>query len=125
MIVRANRNGVPVILGSATPSLETIHNTEKNRYIHLVLPVRACVAKQPKYKLLDIKNKKMHGPLSQMLINEIDKNLKTNNQILLFLNRRGYATHLYCHHCCWKAECDRCEIPLTYHKSNNRLNCHH
>ena len=125
MIVRANRNGVPVILGSATPSLETIHNTEKNRYIHLVLPIRAGVAKQPKYKLLDIKNKKMHGPLSQILINEIDKNLKTNNQILLFLNRRGYATHLYCHHCCWKAECDRCEIPLTYHKSNNRLNCHH
>jgi len=125
MIVRAKRDGVPAILGSATPSLETINNAEKSRYVHLVLPTRAGTAKQPEYQLLDIQNKKMYGPLSKMLIDEIDKNLKLNNQILLFLNRRGYATHLYCHCCGWKAHCDRCEIPLTYHKSNNRLNCHH
>ncbi len=125
MIVRAKRDGVPAILGSATPSLETINNAEKKRYVHLVLPTRAGAAKQPAYQLLDIQNKKMYGPLSKMLINEIDKNLKLKNQILLFLNRRGYATHLYCHRCGWKVQCDRCEIPLTYHKSNNRLNCHH
>ena len=125
MIVRAKRDGVPAILGSATPSLETINNAEKKRYVHLVLPIRAGAAKQPDYKLLDIQNKKMYGPLSKMLIDEIDKNLKLKNQILLFLNRRGYATHLYCHYCGWKVQCDRCEIPLTYHKSNNRLNCHH
>jgi len=125
MIVRAKRDGVPAILGSATPSLESINNAEKNRYIHLVLSSRAGAAKQPEYQLLDIQNKKMYGPLSKMLIDEIDKNLELNNQILLFLNRRGYATHLYCHYCGWKAQCDRCEIPLTYHKSNGRLNCHH
>jgi len=125
MIVRAKRDGVPAILGSATPSLETLNNAVESKYIHLVLPTRAGVAKQPKYQLLDIQNKKMYGPLSQMLIDEIEKNLELNNQILLFLNRRGYATHLYCHHCGWKAQCNRCEIPLTYHKSNNRLNCHH
>ena len=125
MLVRAMRDDVPAILGSATPSLETINNAEENRYVHLVLPKRAGVAKQPKYRLFDIQNKKMSGPLSVMLIDEIDKNLKLNNQVLLFLNRRGYSTHLYCHHCGWKAQCDRCEMPLTYHKSNDRLNCHH
>ena len=65
MIVRAKRDGVPIVLGSATPSLETIHNAEKNRYIRLILPTRAGVAKKPEYQLLDIQNKKMHGPLSQ------------------------------------------------------------
>ena len=124
LIVRAKRDGVPIVLGSATPSLETINNAEKNRYTHLILPTRAGAAKKPEYQLLDIQNKKMHGPLSQTLLDEIDKNLKLNNQILLFLNRRGYATTLYCHKCSWKAQCDRCEIPLTYHKSNNRLHCH-
>ena len=125
MIVRSKRDGVPAILGSATPSLETLNNAVKNRYIHLVLPTRAGAAKQPKYQLFDIQNKKMYGPLSQKLIDEIKKNLELKNQILLFLNRRGYATYLYCHNCGWKAQCERCEIPLTYHKLNNRLNCHH
>ena len=61
MIVRAKRDGVPAILGSATPSLETINNAEKKRYVHLVLPTRAGAAKQPAYQLLDIQNKKCMG----------------------------------------------------------------
>jgi primosomal protein N' (replication factor Y) (superfamily II helicase) len=116
---------VPAVLGSATPSLETLHNANKERYQHLILPARAGDAKPPTHRILDVRGKKMHGPLSQTLVDEIAAHLKNKNQILLFLNRRGYASHLYCHHCGWKAECDRCELPYTYHKSNNRMVCHH
>lgn len=125
LIIRATRDKVPAILGSATPSLESLYNVKKERYKHLVLPARAGIAKQPNHRLLDIRGKKMHGPLSQTLIDEISAHLNNKNQILLFLNRRGYAAHIYCHHCAWKAECDRCELPYTYHKSSNRLVCHH
>jgi primosomal protein N' (replication factor Y) len=125
LITRATRDRVPAILGSATPSLETLYNVEKNRYKHLILSTRAANAKPPKFRLLDIRGKKMHGPLSQMLVDEITMHLANKNQVLLFLNRRGYAVHLYCHCCGWKAECGRCELPYTYHKAMNRLVCHH
>ena len=121
LVVRAKKDNVSAILGSATPSLETIFNANKNRYSHLILPKRAGVARQPKFRLLDIRGKKMHGPLSYILIEEIKKHLKEKNQVLLFLNRRGYSTYLYCHNCGWKAECERCDIPFTYHKSKNNL----
>lgn len=125
LITRASRDKVPVILGSATPSLETLYNVEKERYKHLILSTRAANAKPPKYRLLDIRGKKMHGPISQSLVDEITEHLNNKNQILLFLNRRGYAVHLFCHSCGWKAECTRCELPYTYHKNINRLVCHH
>lgn len=125
LITRASRDNVPVVLGTATPSLETLYNVKKNRYQQLELPVRAANAKQPSYRLLDIRGKKMHGPLSQALVEEITVHLNKKNQILLFLNRRGYAVHLFCHSCGWKAECQRCELPYTYHKNINRLACHH
>jgi len=125
LITRANRDKVPAILGSATPSLETLYNVKKDRYKHLILSTRAANAKPPTYRLLDIRGKKMHGPLSQTLVDEITEHLNNKNQILLFLNRRGYAVHLFCHSCGWKAECTRCELPYTYHKNINRLVCHH
>ena len=125
LIIRATRDKVPAILGSATPSLETLYNAKKERYKHLVLSSRAGIATQPKHRLLDIRGKKMYGPLSQTLVDEITEHLNNKNQVLIFLNRRGYAVHMYCHQCGWKAECDRCELPYTYHKSNNRLVCHH
>ncbi len=125
LITRASRDKVPAILGSATPSLETLYNVEKERYKHLILSARAANAKPPKYRLLDVRGKKMHGPLSQTLVDEIAEHLKNKNQVLLFLNRRGYAVHLFCHSCGWKSECTRCELPYTYHKNINRLVCHH
>ncbi|GJM04070.1 MAG: primosomal protein N' [marine bacterium B5-7] len=125
LITRASRDKAPVILGSATPSLETLYNVKKERYKHLILSTRAANAKPPKYRLLDIRGKKMHGPISQTLVDEITEHLNNKNQILLFLNRRGYAVHLFCHNCGWKAECTRCELPYTYHKNINRLVCHH
>jgi primosomal protein N' (replication factor Y) (superfamily II helicase) len=125
LIIRAKRDNVPAVLGSATPSLETLLNAKNERYTHLILPARAGEAKPPKHKILDVRGKKMFGPLSQLLIDEIQQHLKNKNQVLLFLNRRGYAAHLYCHHCGWKVECERCELPYTYHKSRNLLVCHH
>ena len=125
LITRATRDQVPAILGSATPSLETLYNVKQNRFQHLILPVRAAGAKPPNYRLLDIRGKKMHGPLSQSLVDEISAHLDSKNQVLLFLNRRGYAVHLFCHGCGWKAECQRCDLPYTYHKKINRLLCHH
>jgi primosomal protein N' (replication factor Y) (superfamily II helicase) len=125
LVIRATRDKVPAVLGSATPSLETLHNVKKGRYKHLILSTRAGEAKPPKYRLLDVRGKRMYGPLSQLLVDEISTHLKNKNQVLLFLNRRGYAAHLYCHYCDWKAECDRCELPYTYHKSNDRMICHH
>ena len=67
----------------------------------------------------------MHGPLSQVLVDEMQHHLEQGSQVLLFLNRRGYANHLFCHHCGWRACCERCELPFTYHKSANKLVCHH
>jgi len=125
LISRSFRDKVPVILGSATPSLETLYNVKKNRYKQLVLSTRTADAKPPKFHLLDIRGKKMFGPISQSLVDEITKHLDNKNQVLLFLNRRGYAVHLFCHNCGWKAECSRCELPYTYHKGVNRLICHH
>ncbi|MDB9752147.1 primosomal protein N', partial [Gammaproteobacteria bacterium] len=125
LISRSSRDKVPVILGSATPSLESLYNVKKNRYKQLVLSTRTADAKPPKFHLLDIRGKKMFGPISQSLVDEITKHLDNKNQVLLFLNRRGYAVHLFCHNCGWKAECSRCELPYTYHKGVNRLICHH
>lgn len=125
LVIRASRDKVPAVLGSATPSLESLYNVKQGRYKHLILSTRAANAKPPIYRLLDIRGKKMHGPLSQTLIDEIAEHLNNKNQILLFLNRRGYAVHLYCHGCGWKAECSRCELPYTFHKTLNRQVCHH
>ncbi|MBL1141942.1 MAG: primosomal protein N' [Proteobacteria bacterium] len=125
LIIRASRDKVPAVLGSATPSLETLHNAKKERFTHLILPARAGEAKPPRHRLLDVRGKKMYGPISQLLVDEISEHLNNKNQVLLFLNRRGYAAHLYCHHCGWKVECERCELPYTYHKSKNLLVCHH
>ncbi len=125
LIMRATRDKVPAILGSATPSLETLYNVKKGRFKHLLLCRRTATAKPPQYRLLDIRGRKMYGPLSQPLVDEITQHLNNKNQVLLFLNRRGYAVHLFCHCCGWKAECNRCELPYTYHKHIDRLVCHH
>ncbi len=125
MIVRSQQEQVPVVLGSATPSLESLGNVEKNKHERLVLSQRAGKASLPVYKLIDIRGKKMHGPLSQVLVDEMQHHLEQGSQVLLFLNRRGYANHLFCHHCGWRACCERCELPFTYHKSANKLVCHH
>jgi primosomal protein N' (replication factor Y) len=124
-VMRAKLLNIPVILGSATPSLESLANCEAGRYRHLMLTERAGEAAQPDMLLLDIRNKKMHGGLSEALLTEIRKTLMQNEQVLLFLNRRGFAPTLICHHCGWVARCRSCDANLVVHQQDRRMRCHH
>ncbi|RKS85942.1 replication restart DNA helicase PriA [Orbus hercynius] len=124
-MVRAKIENVPIILGSATPSLETLNNAKLNRYQHLMLTERAGDAKLAKQTIFDIKGLVLSAGLSQPLINQIKVHLANNNQVMLFLNRRGFAPLLICHDCGWIAECPRCDRPYTYHQKQHKLICHH
>ncbi len=125
LVRRAQQEALSIILGTATPSLESFNNVQLKRYQHLILPERAGESTMPTYHLSDIKGKKMHGAISQALIDEMTLHLENNKQVLLFLNRRGYANQLFCHACGMVAQCERCETPYTFHKSRNKLICHH
>ncbi|MGZ8137568.1 MAG: primosomal protein N', partial [Methylococcaceae bacterium] len=124
-IVRGKLLNIPVLLGSATPSLESLHNADSGRYQLLHLPERAGNALAPVLQLLDIRNKAMQEGLSEALIAEITKTLAKNEQVLLFLNRRGFAPTLICHACSWVARCQRCDANLVIHANENLLRCHH
>jgi len=124
-IMRAKMLNIPIILGSATPALETLHNAAKQRYQLLQLPNRAGSSVAPALHLLDIRNKKLTEGLSEILITEIRKTLAKNEQVLLFLNRRGFAPTLICHSCGWVARCGHCDANLVIHYEENRLRCHH
>lgn len=124
-VVRAQNTGIPVVLGSATPSLETLYNVEQGRYKHLHLPERVGNASHPAIKLLDVRHRKMANNLSEPLLDAISHHLALNNQILLFLNRRGYAPTLICHDCGWVARCARCDAHMILHQARHQLRCHH
>ena len=124
-VVRGQLLHIPVLLGSATPSLESLHNVNKQRYQLLALPVRAGKAIVPTLHLLDIRNKRMQEGLSAALLEEIHKALAKQEQVLLFLNRRGFAPTLICHGCGWVARCHRCDANLVIHVDENCLRCHH
>lgn len=124
-IMRANKQGIPIVLGSATPALETLHNARSGKYSHLHLTQRAGNAKPTTNKVLDIKGLYLEGGLSAPLIAEMRKHLDSGNQVLLFLNRRGFSPALMCHECGWIAECQRCEAYYTYHQNSNEIRCHH
>ncbi|WP_435100957.1 primosomal protein N' [Arhodomonas sp. AD133] len=124
-VVRAQRLDVPVVLGSATPSLESLHNARRGRYRHLHLPQRAGGAAMPRFHLLDLRGRPLQDGLSSALIERVRAHLDDGGQALLFLNRRGFAPTLLCHECGWLAECDRCDARLTYHRHRRRLHCHH
>lgn len=124
-IVRAKIEDVPIILGSATPSLETLNNAKASRYQYLQLTERAGNAELAKQTVLDIKGLVLAAGLSQPLITQIKKHLDNDNQVILFLNRRGFAPLLICHDCGWIAECPRCDKPYTYHQKQHKLICHH
>ncbi|WP_428357569.1 primosomal protein N' [Methyloprofundus sp.] len=124
-IVRAKVLNIPIILGSATPSLESLYNVDKKRYQLLRLPNRAGNAKPPSMSLLDIRNQSLHKGLSPPLIREIRKTLAKKQQVLLFLNRRGFAPTLICHSCGWVAQCSRCDANMVVHYKQQKLRCHH
>jgi primosomal protein N' (replication factor Y) len=126
-IYRAAKSLAPVILASATPSLESYYNMKIGKYIHLILPERATGAELPEIKILDLK---LDMPdkgrwISPILINEIKLKLSKKEQTLLFLNRRGYAPLTLCNACGHKIKCINCETWLVEHKSKDLLICHH
>jgi primosomal protein N' (replication factor Y) len=124
-IVRAQREKIPIVLGSATPSLETLHNAINDRYQLLRLTQRAGDAKAPRVTLLDISQQKLQQGFAEELIDAMRVELDKQNQILVFLNRRGYAPTLICADCSWTANCEHCNVRLTVHKRDRQLRCHH
>ncbi len=124
-VVRGKLLNIPVLLGSATPALESLHNVDNKRYRLLHLPERAGNAIAPVLQLLDIRNKRMQEGLSEVLITEMRLTLAKNEQALLFLNRRGFAPTLICHGCGWVARCRRCDANLVIHYDEGMLRCHH
>jgi primosomal protein N' (replication factor Y) len=124
-VVRAQHSGVPVVLGSATPSLETLHNVAAGRYTHLRLQRRAAEALPPRLALLDLRTSAMQGGISTQAMLAIERHLRDDGQVLVFLNRRGYAPTLLCTACGWIAPCRDCDARLTVHLSAGRLRCHH
>lgn len=123
-IIRANQAQIPIVLGSATPSIESMANVINNKYEKLTLSTRAGVSLPPVIKLLNIKQKKLTSGLSPELITLIKNTLKKQQQVLLFLNRRGYSPVLKCGSCNWGGICQRCNVYYTLHKSENLLVCH-
>lgn len=124
-IKRAQLEQLPIVLGSATPSIETLHHAQKGDYTHLKLTQRAGGAKPPPIHLLDLKQRPVIDGLSQPLLKAIGRELNANNQVLIFLNRRGFAPALLCYDCGWSASCHRCDAQLTLYAGSNRLRCHH
>ncbi|HLF98731.1 MAG TPA: primosomal protein N' [Methylococcaceae bacterium] len=124
-VMRAREWDVPIVLGSATPSLESLYNAQRGRYRHLRLPRRAGDARPPSLRLVDIRKRPLDSGLSPMLLEAMRQTLEAGGQILLFLNRRGYAPVLTCHPCGWIATCQRCDTPFVVHAREKRLHCHH
>lgn len=124
-VLRAYRENIPIVLGSATPALETLHNVQLGKYRLLRLTQRAGNAKPASQHLLDLKGLPLKAGLALPLIERIQAHLNQGNQILLFLNRRGYAPALLCHECGWIAECSRCDHYYTLHQQLRHLRCHH
>lgn len=124
-IKRAQLHNIPIVLGSATPSLETVYNIEQSRYQHVELSARAQGGVLPAVNLINIANQKLDSGLSSTAIKEIKKTLSHKKQALVFINRRGYAPITYCATCQWIAQCNRCDANMTAHQHGRALQCHH
>ena len=124
-IMRASREHIPIVLGSATPSLESLKNVLLGNYLLLDLPDRAGEAGLPDMRVLDMRRLAVHDGLSHPLLEQIQSRLDKGEQSLIFLNRRGFAPVWMCYDCGWVAPCARCDARLTLHKQKQRLRCHH
>jgi primosomal protein N' (replication factor Y) len=124
-VVRARLENVPVVLGSATPSLESLHNAYAGRYALLRINQRAGNAKAPRFMRLDIKSRPLDAGISGPLQQAMAQTLAAGQQVLVFLNRRGFAPTLLCHDCGWVGQCPRCDARMTLHQRSNELRCHH
>jgi primosomal protein N' (replication factor Y) (superfamily II helicase) len=124
-IMRGHRENMPVVLGSATPSLESLQNALSGRYRHLRLRSRAGSATSPVYRLLDTNGVPLHAGIAEETLRLIDSHLQRQGQVLVFINRRGFSPTLQCQDCGWVAECRRCDARMTLHRHPPHLRCHH
>ncbi|WP_198263859.1 primosomal protein N' [sulfur-oxidizing endosymbiont of Gigantopelta aegis] len=124
-LVRANYADIPIMLGSATPSMESLYLCQQEKMTHLKLRQRAGKARPPEVHLIDIRGQYLQHGMSRTLIDLIKQHLAKENQVLLFQNRRGYSPVLLCNKCGWISHCHRCDAKLTYHRQRNHLRCHH
>ena len=124
-VMRAQLENIPIVLGSATPSLESWHNAQTGRYGLLRLEQRAGHAEPPQLIRLDIKSRPLDAGRAPPLLQRIGKTLQQGQQVLVFLNRRGYAPSLVCGHCGWFSRCPACDVRLTLHQQEGQLRCHH
>jgi primosomal protein N' (replication factor Y) (superfamily II helicase) len=127
-VVRGQMEKATVVLGTATPSMESFHNAKKGKYRLLELPTRADNAKMPIVRVVDMRmvarKQKDQTVLSPQLKEAILKRLEQKEQVMLFLNRRGFATSMQCPKCGYIAQCPNCSISLTYHRAAQQLRCH-
>lgn len=124
-LVRAQKENIPVILGSATPSLESLHNVQNQRFSLHKLNQKARNSVATRAELIDLRNQTMHEGLSTSLLEKIEHHLENQGQILLFINRRGFSPLMLCHECGWTTHCKRCDAHMTFHKHKQQLHCHH
>lgn len=124
-VVRARLSATPVVLGSATPSLETVHNVRSGRYGQLDLPLRAAEASPPSLEVIDIRGRALQSGLSEPLLEALKSCVESGEQAILFINRRGFAPSFLCRACGWVATCDRCDANMVLHRPEERLICHH
>jgi primosomal protein N' (replication factor Y) (superfamily II helicase) len=124
-VMRARNAGVPVVLGSATPSLETLENALSGRYLKHVLPQRPGAASAPRMSLIDLRRHGAEQGVSTPALQAMAHHLSAGGQVIVFLNRRGYAPSLYCNACGWIAPCPHCDARMTLHRRAQQLRCHH
>ncbi|WP_136069035.1 primosomal protein N' [Modicisalibacter radicis] len=124
-IARAHHHAIPIVLGSATPSLESLVQARAGNYRHLRLTRRPSHHAPARLELTDLRGRPRQGGLIPPAIEAIRESLAAGNQVLVFINRRGFAPTLACHACGWMAECDHCDARLTLHRQPPQLTCHH
>ena len=124
-ILRGRALDVPVVLGSATPSLESLANVQTGRYRALHLRARPGAIRPPQVQIVDMRAQRLEHGLSPALLAAVGDAVARGEQALVFRNRRGYAPVLLCYSCGWHAECPRCEHPMTLHAGRRALICHH
>jgi len=124
-VMRARSAGVPIILGSATPSLETLENAATGRYAKHLLPHRPGAAQEARMSLIDLRRHAADQGLSTPAMVAIAAHLKAGGQVIVFLNRRGFAPSLFCNSCGWIAPCAHCDARMTLHRRAQQLRCHH
>ncbi|MEM9024660.1 MAG: primosomal protein N', partial [Bacteroidota bacterium] len=128
-IVLANMQGAKVLLGSATPAVETTYNAEVGKFGRVMLTKRYGGGQLPEILVADVRKaqrrKEMKSLFSPMLLEAMEKAFEQDEQVILFQNRRGFSPYVICEDCGWNPECQRCDVGLTYHKYQQRLRCHY